>query len=290
MKKILFVGNGVNLLSDGGASWESLLNELDDVPNNEHEVTLRKAKPFTLWFEEIATRSTHKQLKQKITNFLKIGVGRNKYHTELMKLKFNHILTTNYDYNLEAATNVDWKPNPPARENFYSMFRRRTAGNRHIWHIHGELNNVGSIMLGHEQYSGYVHKIMNFLNSGIETSAKDRDGKPYLSKYSSKIKSPKGDVESWVDLFIGYDVHVVGFGLDYTENHLWHLITLKHRLGKKNISAVAGRTIFHRCSDQKMSDADEAKLSILNALGVETKDYVEDTYAEAYGKCIASLK
>jgi len=35
------------------------------------------------------------------------------------------------------------------------------------------------IMLGHEQYSGYIQKIRNFLTSGVETKVKERRGRPY---------------------------------------------------------------------------------------------------------------
>lgn len=287
-KKILLVGNGLNLVSDGGASWNALLNSLAGVPKTTHESEVRKAKPFTLWFEEVASGGQHKQLKQKIADDLRMRVAPNKHHRDLMALNFQHILTTNYDYNLEGADGGSWISNFPARETFYSLFRRRSSGNRHIWHIHGELDIVGSIMLGHEQYSGYIHKIRNFLTSGVETNAKDREGKAYLSKFSRKNKGTLVDVECWVDLFLEHEVHIVGFGLDYTENHLWNLITEKQRLKRKGFSVA--EAVFHRCSDKSKSTADEAKMSILSALGVDVIDHVGASYAEAYDKCISGFR
>lgn len=287
-KKILLVGNGFNLVSDGGASWNALLNNLAGTPKTDREREVRRAKPFTLWFEEVASGGRHRQLKQEIAADLSKRVAPNKHHKDLMALSFEHVLTTNYDYNLEAADGGSWTSNFPVRETFYSLFRRRSSGDHHVWHIHGELDTVPSIMLGHEQYSGYIHKIRSFLTSGVETNAKGREGKPYLSKFSRNNKNSLVDVESWVDLFLEHEVHIIGFGLDYTENHLWNLITEKQRLEKKGF--LIGQAVFHRCSDKKQSTVDEARMSILSALGVNVIDHVGASYAEAYDDCIDSFR
>ena len=257
MDRILFVGNGFNLVSDGGASWNALLNNLAGVARTAHEEEVRKAKPFTLWFEEIQNLSLKRNLKQDIADSLRRGMATNQHHADVMGLYFEHILTTNYDYNLELATGKHWNSDFPARENYYSLFRRYSLDGRHIWHIHGELDNASSIMLGHEQYSGYIHKIRNYLTTGVVTTVKERQGKPYLSKFSRNNKNSKVDVETWVDLFIECEVHIVGFSFDYTENHLWNLITEKQRLKKKGRSI--GQAVFHRCSDKKTNNRRRGK-------------------------------
>lgn len=154
-----------------------------ELPRRNMRARCAKLSRLRFWFEEVASGGQHKQLKQSIADDLRIRVAPNKHHKDLMALNFQHILTTNYDYNLEAADGGSWISNFPARETFYSLFRRRSSGNRHVWHIHGELDIVGSIMLGHEQYSGYIHKIKNFLSSGVETDAKDRNGKAYIIQF-----------------------------------------------------------------------------------------------------------
>jgi hypothetical protein len=111
---ILLIGNGFNLVSDGGTSWNDLLNSLAGTPKTKHESDLREAKPFTLWFEEIASGTEHSQLKQRIAEDLKMRLAPNRHHKDLMALNFQHILTTNYDYNLEAADGGSWIPNFPA--------------------------------------------------------------------------------------------------------------------------------------------------------------------------------
>ncbi len=289
MERILFVGNGFNQVSDGGASWNALLNKLAGTTKTEHEEEVRKAKPFTLWFEEIKNTSRRRDLKKFVADSLAKGLSPNEHHSAVMSLDFQHVFTTNYDYNLELATGKKWKLNLSAPEKYFSLFRRHSFDDQHIWHIHGELNNVNSIMLGHEQYSGYIHKIRNFLTTGVPTEVKDRIGRPYLSKFAKKRALMRGDVETWVDLFLEQEVHIVGFGFDYTENHLWNLITEKQRLRKQNRKSI-GQAVFHRCSENKQSPADEARLSILEALGVKVIDHTKTSYTEAYDKCIESLR
>lgn len=285
--KILFVGNGFNLISDRGQSWCELLNMIAGIPNSKREQKLRSAKPFTLWYEEIKRASMTGNVKEDISAHLNLYLEPNSYHMKLMKLGFSNILTTNYDYNLESALGVGWSSSNTAKENYYSLFRRKETGNQYVWHIHGELDNVGSIMLGHEQYSGYMQKIRNFLTSGVLTKSKARNMRPYLSKYASSKSKTKGDVKTWVDLFMEEEVHIVGFSFDYTENHLWNLLMKKQRL--KKIESNIGKVVFYRCSNHKQTIEEEAKLSILISLGAVVKDYVGTTYEKAYEDCIKDL-
>ncbi|MET0072504.1 MAG: SIR2 family protein [Candidatus Thiodiazotropha sp.] len=289
IERALLIGNGFNLVSDQGASWNKLLNTLAGKAVTKHEEEVRKAKPFTLWFEEISNTVRSENLKEKIAQYLENNVTHNKHHQDVMNLGIKNILTTNYDYNLEESTGEDWYQNHPAKENYYSLFRRNSLAKNHVWHIHGEIDNVRSIMLGHEQYTGYNQKIANYLSSGVPTEVKDRKGKPYLSKFSRKARGRKGDVETWVDIFLESEVHIIGFSLDYTENHLWSLITKKNNI-IKNKGIDVGRAVFHRCSDKRQSTADEARLSILSALGVDVRDHTAKTYPAAYDKCIKSLR
>jgi len=283
----LFIGNGLNRLTDDGSSWNKLLNNLAGDSKTQHELEIRNAKPFTLWFEEISSKNSVKVLKERISNHLIKSIKPNDYHKKIMLLGAKNIITTNYDYNLEESTGDGWTSNNAAIETYYSLFRRRSFNNQNIWHIHGELDPINSIMLGHDQYSGYIHKVLSFIKNGVETQIKERSGNKYLSKFSHKNIAHKGDTESWVDVFLEDEVHMIGFSLDYTENHIWHLICEKKKLkGKmRNI----GKTIYHRCSDGPQSTADEAKLSILEALDVEIVEHVEKTYEKAFDKCIQTL-
>lgn len=289
MDQILFIGNGLNQVSDNGASWNSLLNKIAGKPKNQHEQDIRDKKPFTLWYEELRNKSMKKKLNLFVADTLLRGIATHKCHVELMALNFNKILTTNYDYTLEKAEGTEWQSDNTAPESRYSLFRRQRSGVKEIWHIHGELNNPASIMLGHEQYLGYLHKIRNYLTVGVDTSLKARQAKPYLSKFAGGNVSHRGDIESWVDHFLAAEVHMVGFSFDYTENHLWNLVIRKQQL-RKQYSTTVGKLIFHRCSNKPQSIADKARLSLLESFGTEVIDHRKATYEDAYMNCIQSLR
>ena len=138
MRNALFIGNGINLVSDEGASWTALLNELAGDPKTLHEEAVRKEKPFTLWFEELSRTSNTKKLKKRVAEVLEDGLTTNSIHTEIMNLNVENVLTTNYDYNLENASRDSWSLNMAAPESFYSLFRRRSQGIKNIWHVHGD--------------------------------------------------------------------------------------------------------------------------------------------------------
>lgn len=263
------------------------MNSLAGTAPTAHEEAVRKEKPFTLWFEEICNLSNKSEPKRLIAELLSNDITQNDFHTDFMELDISNILTTNYDYNLEKSINLPWRPNSTAKETYYSLFRRNSIGKKHIWHIHGELNNISSIMLGHEQYAGYLYKMRNYLSSGVQTENKDRNQEPYLSKFRKKIKEQPAYVESWVDIFLESEIHIIGFSFDYTENHLWNLITEKNKLNKRG--EKIGQAVFHRCSDKKQSTSDEARISILKSFGVKIYDHTEKSYEAAYNKCIQCL-
>lgn len=294
---ILFIGNGLNRVSNQGTAWDSSLDQLAGTPETQDrdEGKIRKEKPFTLWFEELRNRSDRTNLKQTFANEILSKLEHNDLHKQVMSLDMQHILTTNYDYNLEKSLESErsfqkgYSSSSTAKETHYSLFRRKSVGSKYVWHIHGELANIGSIMLGHDQYTGYQHKIYSFLRDGVPTRSIDRNGCPYLSKFARSRRKYKGDVVSWVDLFIERNVHMVGFGLDYTENHLWNLISFKNKL--RNGSGMSiGQIKFYRCSEQNKTIADKARLSILESMGVEIINYQKNSYKEAYLACIEDLR
>ncbi len=285
MKKPLFLGNGLNRLTPNGVSWGDLLDMLAGKPRNDLEKEIRKHKPFTLWYEEISNSIDRPSLKYKISEILDKNLEYNEFHEKIMGLKYKNILTTNYDYCLEKAQSNYWEKSSTAQETLYSLFRRNISQGTNIWHIHGELESPRSIMLGHDQYTGYSQKISNFLSIGVPTESKERQKKPYISKFSKKAQSP--DTENWVDVFIEDEIHMLGFSLDYTENHLWSLISRKNKL-KKNHSL--GKLVFHNCSIEEPSIAEQARFSLLKSFGVDIKNYIAPTFEDSYSKCIAKLR
>ena len=151
--KVLLLGNGINRLSNE-YSWSDLLDELIKATGKSEVITYREEKPFTLLYEEIYLRTLkHLQckeirLKEKIANLVLSKFTPNEFHTKFLNLNVEHILTTNYDYNLERSSyNDHGKAANVLTERKYNLFRRRNVNDRYIWHIHGEADAPNSINL-----------------------------------------------------------------------------------------------------------------------------------------------
>jgi len=283
---VLFVGNGPNLLSGNGSTWNGLLTKLEGDSADAEELKIRNEMPFTLRFESIRESKYHGQdLMAKVKEQLS-DLQSNQIHDQLMALPVEHVLTTNYDYTLDPKQS-GWKSDNAAPETTYSLFRRRSSNARYVWHIHGEMDNLQSIFLGHDNYVNYIHRIKNFLSTGIQTERKDRDKRPYFSKFA-KGHDEKFYVQSWVDLFLECDVHMIGFTLDYTENHLWDLIRRKQSL--KRLGLTTGSLHYHRVSKNQLDVKSKARKRLLESFSAKFHDYPDDSYAKSYARALDSIK
>jgi hypothetical protein len=295
-KPILLVGNSPNQLSAGGTSWADLMRALRadaGVPPEGHN-----EKPFTLHFEELLNsfrrrarekdpgagrRSIDLQFKGVIAKKMR-QLQPDEVHAELMRLPVTTILTTNYDFCLEMAFQPGVEPKLAdwgTREKRYSLlFRRRAGPDKYVFHIHGEVARPDSIIIGHEAYvescsnirrfsrmdirgekGGWVSGKGNFYSRIGWLRAKFRKGSGTLN-----LKKP----HSWVDLFMLRDVHIVGFGLEFTEVDIWYLISYKARLKLHREvphSLKTSRIVFHYFADHETKHL--AKVGLLRSLGVE---------------------
>ncbi len=235
MGKTLFIRNGVNRLTDN-TSWEQVLDSLAKfAPEPEHDLIMRniRDKPFTLVFEEIFLRSakarhtTEFELKKEAARLIN-NIPNSEYHAGIIKTGAKHILTTNYDYNLERGSGVERKDACTHPEQKYSLFRRYQVGSQWVWHIHGEASVPDSLALGHNHYAGSLHHIRDYLvTRSTRVHQVQRRESPYLGgdpNFDSGVHA-----YSWLDVFLRDDIHIYGFSLDYTEIELWWLLSFKER-------------------------------------------------------------
>lgn len=266
----LFVGNGINRLSEDSISWVEVLEELawySDMPelmdDSDH-------KPFTLIFEQMAlgsTKRTEKQIRAKVAKLVG-DIEPNVFHHRIMESEIKHTLTTNYDYSLEEVVGGHGKISNLKPETKYSLFRSRKADEKRIWHIHGEADKDGSINLGFDQYCGQLQRVRSYATN-------DRNYYKFKSPFRSGSEfdsQGKGNPYSWIDLFLRDDVHFIGYSLDDTELDVWWLITYKERLRKAKKFQV-GKTVFHEMVNGALSDEKRAKHSLLQSLGVEVRTH-----------------
>ena len=289
MNQVLLIGNGLNRLS-GGYSWENVLLELAknaDVP----ELMCRKdLTPFSILYEEIAvhshvqSRTQERELKHLVARLVK-KMRHNKYHEAFMEMAGNHVLTTNYDYNLETATSRTSRTSSFRSESRYSVFRKQTVSNKYVWHIHGEINMPDSILLGYDHYSGQLQKLRTYATA--DHSTKTQLKSPFkLHHLDFEIS---GGTYSWIDVFLRDEVHIVGFTLDYTEIDLWWLLSYKQRLNQLS-GYETGRTIYYRVSEHEQSERERARLEALKSFGVEIKEHkVKRDYRDGYDQILDAL-
>ena len=282
----LFLGNGLNRLSDDSASWEYVLQQLSEYSGMPDLMCDAKHKPFTLIYEQMALSSsgrTDDQLKEKVASLV-VDYAPNVHHEKIMSSNIRHVMTTNYDYSLQMVLGERGRSANLKRETKYSVFRSRTAGTKRIWHVHGEAERKGSINLGFEQYSGQLQKLRNYATSNRNSSGTKS---PFKLGQTDFDDPGKDKPFSWIDVFLRDDVHIVGYSLDYTEFDVWWLLTYKQKLRKSGVHSVGGTT-YHDMKRGGLSDVKKAKHSILKSLGVDVKvhTYRGDSRGLAYKKAL----
>lgn len=281
-RKVLFVGNGINRLEGNDGSWEFVLNSLASSLNEKIALNFLKEKPFTLVFDEIflntKRRSSEREieLKKHVAELVE-KIPRNKYHDGFVNSPVKHIITPNYDYNFENASKFPHKEANLKKETKYSLFRRRKVGSTSVWHMHGEARVPNSVMLGHDQYSGYMQKLRAYLTTRADRATKATS--PYKRNIADFENN--SDHYSWVDIFLENDVHIVGYSLDYTEIEMWWLLYYKEKL-KQLGKFKTGETHFYYFQVDNIDDREMAKHSLLKSFGVKVHSPKYSSYSEAY--------
>lgn len=330
MENILLLGNGINRLKDQNSfEWGDLLSELSSIYGINVDLK-NPLKPFPLSFDEMTNlkagnnsfESKIKNLKQNISNsFFELAnknndTWHNDYHLKFLELdNINTLLTTNYDYGFETALDEDFIEKKidlanDKNESIHSTKRCYKIDDKKIWHIHGELTNnrnykssstksylEESIMIGFGHYARYHNKIMNLIN-----------GKSVAEKLQD------GEVKEWPFYFFNSNIHIIGFGLDFSESHLWWLLQKRKEYLDRGISIKNNICFYHLESERSsvqlnFEDEEEyskkveseinlnktkAKIEVLKSLGVKIELITcnsdgNEKYPEFYDKVIDKL-
>lgn len=266
MRKVLLLGNGVNRI-DNNYSWKNLMDDLLDQTGMANAIALED-KPFPLLYEELylrlASYQAHPEVKIKeLIAKLVRNVKANDLHRQAMKLNIDEILTTNYDYNLEATVHGGVKYSkviPPVKGSKYSVIRRRKAGTKVIWHIHGECAAPGSILLGYHQYAGYLQSIRNYVTVGLKF--KDLSFEP-LTK---RLRDGDNEIRTWIDHFFMSDVYILGLNMDFVEMHLWLLLNLRGRFYNNSTKPFLNKVVYMYPAPE--AAAIKPRIDLLCACGV----------------------
>jgi len=298
INKTLLLGNGLNRAIDKDrASWPSLLlklEKLSDIPIANFE-----NKPLPLVFEQMRLNAMYmgqnpNRLLESVSRILSIYTE-NKLEEIYSKITKN-VLSTNYThlpfFCHEKRLNIPKQKFPNINENTHSLFRSYQYKNLSVWNIHGSVHIHTSILLGHNQYAKYLAQIRDYLYKGVKYSKAPTPYKSTLLTPNPDFKFDSADkVYSWVDLFLRDEIHVVGFGMDFTENILWWLLAEKLALQLKYPSKV-GPFIYYKVivKDHQETIRQQAVMEMMRDIGVRIIEVEAETYYDGYVNIANKLK
>ncbi len=266
--QILLLGNGINRAFNSD-SWDQLLNSMAE------EYGVENAKeyicPETLKAILVTRDRVDEALSRKKDRLGNLGTEKPPKQMELLRRllasDFDHILTTNYSYELETAALGEDKICESALKKMqrhtdevsrceaslmlhtYNSFEY-LGKERKIWHIHGEARKPDSMVLGHYYYGLLLGKMLAFNKKrGVYYSIARGSGEP-------------PEIKSWTEAFILGDVYVLGYGFGFAESDMWWLLNRK----KRETSEV-GKTVFFELNPP--NHRNPAKLDLLRLMGVE---------------------
>ena len=221
----ILLGNGLNRALKG-VSWDEELKKLREEYGIETNTDITS---YPLEYERIEMAAL--RLKKKETE-VRRSIGQHLPQTtgdllkQLIALPVHDILTTNYDYNLEATIDPAFcrkKTGAGTKETKFSLNRCIRLKDKRIWHIHGEQHCPASVCIGYEQYCAYMSRIHEML-------LKPREGyssEPYLYHYLKHRDDPD---PAWPVMFFTHDIHIIGLSLSTMEMVLWWLLDCRKRL------------------------------------------------------------
>ncbi len=281
MEKALLLGNGLNRLYKN-YSWEDLIRDLIDELNLPQSLGI-KGKPFPLLYEEIVQTAfdigiDESDVKANLAKLVE-QIKSSSLHPRIKDLGTTDVLTTNYDYNVEDC----WQTNPTAvdvTETKYSLFRRKSYPELNIWHIHGERDRADSILLGYSHYADYLESMRTYMFKGASTRKVD--------PLRDRIKRDRlaSDGVSWLDFFFNRNLYIVGLTLDYTEIHLWWLITYRARMQSQSDYPIRNTVTY--LYPKFLANEIRSRLQLLKGNGVRLRQLQvsRGAWLKFYGKAL----
>lgn len=294
---VLMIGNGVNR-AFGKTSWNALI----DIIKTRDDINAEQLQsPMPLKAILLSNNKIDEQLKNVNQNSQEIlyGIVESEEQTKMLRqiltIGFDHILTTNYSYELEIASLgqisiskkqlLNMSTHTPQIKRVEAKFLLHSynevvceEANNKIWHIHGESRKPESVILGHYNYGSLMYKMKDYM---------DKRGKIYRNKEKTNEII---DIESWLDAFVLGDVYVIGFRYDLSEFDLWWLLNRKAREKVNH-----GKVYFYEPEPMFFDE----RLELLKALDVQVEhlgmkltDYKEENghiYKEFYKKALNEI-
>ena len=231
--KVLLLGNGLMRAFDQQSWWDFMksITVREDMPEK-----LNCPNPLQMILRTNDTVGEKMKSKQKEFRKMKLPDEMREMQKKLLTVGFDHILTTNYSYELEETAYPGIAQSDTRLRKITRCFRSekvKQAERKYllhtynevlcegvenkIWHIHGEARKPDSMVIGHYYYGNLLRKYQEVLKE---------------KKNLYEIRQKNGELEetnTWLDAFILGDIYVLGFGFDLSEFDLWWLLNRRKR-------------------------------------------------------------
>lgn len=288
MKTIMF-GNGLNMLTDGYMSWSDMVSVIK-INAKEDRI------PFTLQYEAkiIDSNKSYLNANQEVLFKLKDvlrGYQTNQVYKALGEIRAEHYITTNYDYAMKKTfVSLGYKKPTKVGRDKYSIRRKhlftKSGLNTSIWHIHGEIDAITSIMLGLGYYGAKISRMKDYIDG--KYSYKSGNSNITIGPLKTRLLEGILKPESWIDLFFISDVHILGSGLYYDEIDLWWLLTKrKELLASIKMKVEPNKIIYY-------GNVEQGKLELFHKLGIDVVEYdcypkTKESYVRMYNYFIERI-
>lgn len=292
MSKVIFVGNDISNIHST-TSWQELLDRIVALCGN--LITIDQKKPFPLLYEEIyltALRNGHideGKLKKEIAKIVRI-IEPNEIHEELIGLKCENYITTNYDYSLQKVllnggdTRKILKNIGIRKESKYSIYRHNRIGSKRFWQVHGEANVPNSITLGFEHYGGQLQQFRDYTISGTNYRGSFQNRLPL----HNQLLNDRVFEGSWINFLYQDKVHIIGLKLGFEETDLWWLLNCRARFIHETSFRNRNKSkIIYYCPEKYR---DPQKYEIMTACNIQTVFIDIEDKLEYYKEVIKKIK
>lgn len=308
-------GNGFNRLSEQNPSWIKLLEYAakSQVGVGDVTPTLQYEFSFLDYLSRLkggkTVRENESKYKNQLVECLR-QLDRHQLYDELSKCGASLFLTPNYDYNILPRSDIDWKSiEQDKSESIYSIHRwyKTEVGDKSIvvYPFHGEIRFPQTIELGYDHYCGSIGKIDRYVKGTYEFSSSP--GNRPLS-ILCKLESDKehnlsdfhqpdhglSNILSWIDAFFFANLHIIGFGLDFSEMDVWWLLDRRARIAAEPHSKINNKIYYYPTElPSDYNDSIKSKHRLLKKYGVEVLEINSVNYTqhfEVYKEQLKNLK
>lgn|GEM_PF-5493594 len=286
---ILLVGNGITLSFPGAQDVDNIIKNQwlqyhkSILPGRDNHCIWKL--PFTM--QVVTATEDHVQscMEDLAKEFRELNYADDAkyFFKEIVNSPCDILLSTNYSLEFEksliegytdgkAKRSYRITQEPTTLQTDLGIFQCTELPNsKYLWHIHGTALRKKSMVMGQWYYGKLLSEV---------TVRAQKVNTTYRKSLEEKIPFKP---MSWIDYFLIGDLHIFGFGLDYSEIDIWWLLSYK----KANFTE--SKTFFYepKIKEDKKLLLDCYKVETPNVLFKESEE--EKKYINYYKRVMKNL-